>query len=182
MYRCDMACKLRAMTMREKILRCWQGPQAALARAAQTSSSNLAKITSTRELSKPSYDLFLRIAKALQVPAEWLGDDTADWPPPPSADQQIVDAVRGVMASAGAGGAASDDERRLLQAARSVDAASLRQLVGYAEGLAQALARPPLTDAQKAAEAQELLERGRRLLAEADAAHKARGRERSKAG
>lgn len=40
--------------------------------------------------SMPSADRGVRLAKALRVPAEWLFDDQAEWPPP-----QIVIAFEG---------------------------------------------------------------------------------------
>lgn len=55
-------------------------PQAELARKASVCPSNLSNIF--HRANNPQLSTALRIARALDVPLEWLADDAQEWPPP----------------------------------------------------------------------------------------------------
>ena len=46
--------------------------------------------TSIKRGSMPGANLGIKLARVLGVPAEWLFDDDADWPPPPSVGGLVV--------------------------------------------------------------------------------------------
>jgi len=90
----------------------------------------------------PRADYGVRLASALGVPAEWLFDDSQDWPPPPTEDQQIVAAVRAAM-----GGAVTltEYEQEIIAEARRLSPMVRGELRGYLAGLS---ARDGLSDAE----------------------------------
>jgi transcriptional regulator with XRE-family HTH domain len=88
----------------------------------------------------PRADYGVRLAAALGVPAEWLFDDSQDWPPPPTEDQQIVAAVR---AAVGDTANLTDYEREIISEARRLGAMARGELRGYLAGLS---ARDGLSD------------------------------------
>jgi len=77
-----------------------------------------------------------RIAETLGVSMDWLTDDSADWPPPPSTDDRIVQSVREAMARSQSSGRLSDAEHRLIELFRRLDDGGRREVSGYAAAVA----------------------------------------------
>ncbi len=104
----------------------------------------------------PRADYGVRLAAALGVPAEWLFDDSQDWPPPPTEDQQIVAAVRAAM-----GGAVSltEAEQEIIAEARRLSPMARGELRGYLAGLS---ARDGLSDDEIRAAAEKHLGQARK--------------------
>lgn len=124
-----------AVELAEKLRRVRAGRSYAdVAREVGCSPGNIRKIEA--EASRPGFDLGMRLARALGVPAEWLADDEADWPPPASEEGQAVELVRGALTKAGIAGDLTDEERELLAGFRQLAPAQQRELLGYLRGLA----------------------------------------------
>lgn len=105
-----------------------------IARQAGCSPENIRKILD--QGTEPRFRLGVRIAQILGVPAEWLGDDSQDFPPPQSDTQQATELVRAALAKEGLAGELDKDERDLLTAWRTLSDADRTWIVGYVTGLA----------------------------------------------
>ena len=88
------------------------------------------------QIREPRLPRVLALARFFGVPLDWLGDDSADWPPPQTEAQRGVDLVAEALASAGLVGELTDDERELLAAYRRMAPRQRDRLVGYAIGQA----------------------------------------------
>ncbi len=127
------------MDFAQKLRRLRDGrPDHAIAEASGCSPGAVQKWASGRSI--PRADYGVRLAAALGVPAEWLFDDSQDWPPPPTEDQQIVAAVR---AAVGDTANLTDYEREIISEARRLGAMARGELRGYLAGLS---ARDGLSD------------------------------------
>ena len=94
--------------------------------AAPCSPENIRKIVD--QGSEPRFKLGCRIARVLGVPAQWLGDDEQDWPPPPDQEQQGLELIRQALAGNGLIDQASDDERKLVTDFRQLNAQARSQI------------------------------------------------------
>ncbi len=105
-----------------------------LAVACGCSPANIQKIA--REGSQPNFALGVRLAAVLGVPADWLGDDDADWPPPTTDRERAASLVEQALTGAGLAGELSRDERELLSSWRSLPRDVRNRTLGYVIGLA----------------------------------------------
>ncbi len=117
------------MKLSEKIRRLRAGRSyVTVAKAVGCSDGNIRKLEA--EKSKPNFALGHRLALFFDVPTAWLADESAEWPPPPSTDQQGLKMVREALTSAGLAGELSRDERRMLQAFRNIEHDQRQRLLG----------------------------------------------------
>jgi len=129
-------------------------PDHAIAEASGCSPGAVQKWASGRSI--PRADYGVRLAAALGVPAEWLFDDSQDWPPPPTEDQQIVQAVRSAM-----GGAVTltEAEQEIIGMYRRLEPFAQGEARGYLAGLS---ARDGLSDDEIRAAAEKHLGQARK--------------------
>ena len=105
-----------------------------LAAACKCSAGNIHKIT--REGSQPSLAIGVRLARALGVPAEWLGDDEQGWPPPVSLADRAVELVKAALVGGGLAGELTSAERRLLASFRRCSPGQQRYIMGTVDAAA----------------------------------------------
>lgn len=127
------------------------------------------------EGSEPGFARGIRLADILNVSADWLSDDTQDWPPPKTADEQIVQAVRAAFPASAAG--LSGEERELISYWRMLSPTHRAKVLGVALGLANATDATPHEAEESAEMGADLLEK----LDESERQHKERVR-RPKSG
>ena len=143
------------MDFAQKLRRLRDGrPDHAIAEASGCSPGAVQKWASGRSI--PRADYGVRLAAALGVPAEWLFDDSQDWPPPPTEDQQIVQAVRSAM-----GGAVTltEAEQEIIGMYRRLEPFAQGEARGYLAGLS---ARDGLSDDEIRAAAEKHLGQARK--------------------
>lgn len=123
---------LTIMKLAEKCQRLRRGQSLRdIATAVSCSPENIRSILSGE--SEPKLQLGMRLADHLGVPLDWLADDAADWPPPASQDERIIDTVRAAMATAVDLPA---DERELLRSYRALDRQRRDRALGLVIGMA----------------------------------------------
>ncbi|MFW6153660.1 MAG: helix-turn-helix domain-containing protein [Planctomycetota bacterium] len=151
------------MELADKVQRLRGGrSNAELGKAAGCSATTIHNIA--RAGRQPSFAVGVRLARALGVAADWLGDDAQDWPPPPSMEDKTAAIVRQALESRGMIGELSDDERALLSAWRQLGAEGRAELRGYLRGL-QAKTQGG-SEASLSQEDKDLLRRVKGILAE----------------
>ena len=113
---------------------------AEIAELVNATAENIRKVV--REGSQPSFALGVRLARAFGVSADWLGDDSADWPPPEPVERQVAHLLRSVRNEGELGAGLSADEREFVSLSR-VMPADMRQrfmdkTLSYAQGMIEA--------------------------------------------
>ncbi|NLF30063.1 MAG: helix-turn-helix transcriptional regulator [Planctomycetes bacterium] len=150
------------MELADKVQRLRRGlSNAELGKAAGCSATNIHSIA--RAGRQPSFAVGVRLARALGVPADWLGDDAQDWPPPPSMEDQTAALVRQALESRGMMGELADEERELLSAWRQLGPEGRAELRGYIRGLHSGTQAPETALSPKD---RELLRRVKAILAD----------------
>lgn len=91
---------------------------------------------------EPHFRIGVQLAAYFGVSPQWLGDDAADWPPPASTDERILETVRSALAGAGAAGSVTDAEREALAALRRLPETLAARAVGVLVGMAAAAGEP----------------------------------------
>lgn len=135
------------MELADKVRRARAGRSyAEIARAVGCTPANIRKIEA--EASQPGFVLGVRLAWALNVPADWLADDSADWPPPVSDQARAEGLVRKALTGAGLVGELSEDERDLLAAWRRLSDRRRGELQGLATGWADTADATSITPAE----------------------------------
>ncbi len=123
------------MKLAEKIRRSKEGRgYADIAREVGCSSENVRKIID--QGSQPGFFLGVRLAKALDVPVDWLADDDQDWPPPETNKQKAVSMVEAALTGAGLSGELTPPEREVLRLYRMLEGDNRKKLEGMLLGLA----------------------------------------------
>jgi len=128
------------VTLAEKLERLKGGRSyAEIAALADATAENIRKVV--REGSQPGFALGVRLARVFGVPADWLGDDSADWPPPESVEKQIARLLRAANLDEGSGAELSKEERRFVTLSRAMPV-DMRQrfmdkMLSYAEGIVE---------------------------------------------
>ncbi len=151
------------MELADKVQRLRGGrSNAELGKAAGCSATTIHNIA--RAGRQPSFAVGVRLARALGVAADWLGDDAQDWPPPPSMEDKTAEIVRQALESRGMIGALSDDERALLSAWRQLGPEGRAELRGYLRALRTGAAETP--EPKLTQEDTELLRRVKAILAD----------------
>ncbi len=122
------------MELAEKVQRLrGKRSNADLAEACGCSPTHIQKIA--REGSIPSLPIGVRLANTLGVSADWLADESADYPPPPTEKQVSAAMIEQVLAGGGLVGELSEEERALVSRFRALNDAGKGRMLGLAEGL-----------------------------------------------
>ena len=83
------------------------------------------------------------LARLFGVSVDWLLDDAADWPPPPTEKQAATAVVERMLAGAGLAGELNEEERELVSGFRSLNVAGRSRVLGTIDGLNASNASPP---------------------------------------
>ncbi len=126
-------------------------------KAAPCSPENIRKIVD--QGSEPRFKLGCRIARVLGVPAEWLGDDAQDWPPPLDREQQGLDLIRQALAGNGLIDQSTEDERKLLADFRQLSKQARSQIAELVSQQAVECERLRAAMSQQAADLKSHLEK-----------------------
>lgn len=126
------------MEMSDKVKRL-RGPRSYndVAKEAGCSDEHIRRIEAGTQ---PGVKIALGLARSLGVPLDWLADDAADWPPPASTDEQIVQVVRDAMAAAAPAGLDAD-ERKMLTWLRELPDDGRSVVWGYVQAMVMQYAR-----------------------------------------
>ncbi len=95
---------------------------------------------------EPRFGQVRAIANHFGVSIDWLADESAEYPPPPTEKQATMAAIERMLAGAGLAGELSEEERDLLVRFRALNDAGKGRMLGLAEGLNASKASPPDLD------------------------------------